>query len=61
MEMLDDEQVAGHAGAPLGKLKVVRAKGRLEQFQNHPKTWIRKAAKTALASIRKAEQVQTRK
>jgi len=61
IEMLDDEQVAGHAIAPLGKLKAIRAKGRLEQFLNHPKAWIRKAAKTALARISKAEHVQTRK
>ncbi len=55
IEMLDDEDVAGHALMALGKLKASRARPAIERFLTHPRTWWRNAAKQALARIEKAE------
>ena len=53
IQLLDDEDVAGHAIEALGKLKAVKAKPNLEKFLTHKKTWWRNAAKNALAKINK--------
>jgi hypothetical protein len=66
IELLSDDQVAGHALMSLGKLKAQKARPNIELLLNHPKPWVRKEAKRALAkldkfSIRrrgKAEQVR---
>jgi HEAT repeat protein len=52
--LLEDEGVAGHAIVALGKLKSLQAIPYIEPFQNHPRTWIRKEAKRAIAKIEKA-------
>jgi HEAT repeat protein len=62
MEVLDDEQVAGHALAGLRKLAPAEARSKVEPFLNHPKTWVRKEAQRTLKAIdRKAAGKSTRK
>ncbi len=53
IELLDDEEVAGHAIVALRKLAPKRARPHLEKFLSHPKTWVRNEAKAALAKIDK--------
>ena len=53
--LLQDDDVAGHAIVALGKLKASRARSYIEPFTRHPKTWWRRAAKSALAKIERAE------
>jgi hypothetical protein len=55
IDLLFDEEVAGHAVMALGKLRATAARTHVERFLNHPKTWVRKEAKKALASIDKAK------
>ncbi len=59
VELLDDEEMAGHAVMGLGKLKAKRAKPHIERFLSHPKAWIRREAKRALAKIDRAEQARS--
>ncbi len=54
LELLADEEVVGHAVMALGKLRARTARARIEPLLNHPKPWIRKEAKRALANIDKA-------
>ena len=54
IELLGDEEVAGHALIALGKLKVQRARLDIERFLDHPKAWVRAEARRALARIDKA-------
>jgi HEAT repeat protein len=54
-DLLDDNDVAGHALRPLGKLRASKARAKIELFLNHPKGWVRKEAKRALAKIDRAE------
>jgi len=51
IELLGDEEVAGHALSALRKLKAKKARSRIEQFLDHPKAWIRKEARRALSKI----------
>lgn len=53
IELLDDEQMTGHALCGLGKLKPRPAgiRSHVEPFLNHPKAWIRKEAKKLLAKL----------
>jgi hypothetical protein len=51
IELLDDEQVAGHALMGLRKLAPPEARSKVEPFLNHPKTWVRKEAQLALKAI----------
>jgi HEAT repeat protein len=51
-EQLDDETVVGHALMALGQLKASQAEAAIEQCLRHPKPWVRKEAKKALAKIR---------
>lgn len=53
IELLDDEQVCGHALMALRKLAPVAAKNAVERFVNHPKTWVRNEARRALGKIEK--------
>jgi len=53
IELLSDEEVAGHALIGLGKLKAGKARPHIESFLDHPKPWIRKEAKKALAKLKK--------
>jgi HEAT repeat protein len=54
IELLEDDEVAGHALIALGKQKDDRARQYIEPFLEHPKAWVRKEAKRALAKIDKA-------
>jgi hypothetical protein len=54
MELLADDEVVGHAVMALGKLRAKTVRSRIEPLLNHPKTWVRKEAKRALANIDKA-------
>lgn len=49
--LLNDEELVGHALMALGKRKVKGARNRIEQLENHPKAWVRKEAKKALAKL----------
>ncbi len=51
--LLSDEEVAGHAVVSLRKLAPPSARDALEPFADHPKTWIRKEARKAIAKIDK--------
>lgn len=51
MGLLNDDEVAGHAIMGLGKLKARAARTAIEGFLDHPKPWVRKEAKKALASM----------
>jgi len=51
MELLDDDEIAGHALIGLQKLKAKRARPLIERFLKHPKAWVRKEASKALASL----------
>lgn len=54
LNLLSDDEVVGHAVMALGKLRAKTARSRIEPLLNHPKPWVRKEAKKALASIDKA-------
>ena len=51
IELLDDEEIAGHALSALRKLAPPEAREAIEPFVNHPKTWVRNEAKRALKKI----------
>lgn len=51
VELLDDDEVVGHAVVALGKLKARAARPAIERFLDNPKAWIRKEAERALAKI----------
>ena len=53
VELLDDEQVAGHALMALRKMAPPEARSAIERFVDHPKTWVRNEARRALAKIDK--------
>lgn len=53
LELLRDDEVAGHALVALGKLKAQRARTAIEPFLDHPKPWVRKEAERALAKIQR--------
>jgi hypothetical protein len=55
INLLDDDEVAGHAIIALGKLKSKKAYPALERFLIHPRSWVRNEAKKAIAKIDKAE------
>jgi HEAT repeat protein len=48
VEMLKDEQLAGHAIIALRKLKAAAARDKIMPFLSHPTPWIRKEAKKFL-------------
>ena len=51
IELLDDNEVAGHALIGLGKLKAEKARSHIGRFLNHSKPWIRKEAERAIAKL----------
>jgi HEAT repeat protein len=55
IDLLQDEDVAGHALIALGRLKAGKARHYIEPFLNHSKSWIRKEANRALAKIDKGK------
>lgn len=56
IELLNDDDVGGHAIVSLGKRRAKKARPQIERFLSHEKTWIRKEAKQAIARIDKAGQ-----
>lgn len=50
-ELLDDEDMTGHALMALGRLKARDARPAIERFLHHPRPWVRKEAKKALAKL----------
>lgn len=55
VDLLDDEEVVGHALVALGKLKDRGARQTIEKFLSHPNAWVRKEASKALSKIDKAK------
>jgi HEAT repeat protein len=55
IDLLDDDEVAGHAIIALRKLKSKKAYPAIKRFLTHPKAWVRNEAKKALAKVDKAE------
>lgn len=55
IDLLEDDLVAGHAISALGKLRSTKAYNEIKKFQNHPKSWIRTAAKRAMVKIEKSK------
>jgi hypothetical protein len=53
IELLNDEEVAGHALIALQRLAPQKARPHIERFLTHPRTWWRNEAKRALAKIDK--------
>jgi len=51
LQLLDDEQVVGHALGAVARLKATVARARVESLLNHPKPWVRKEAKKALVRL----------
>lgn len=51
VELLDDEEIAGHALIALRKKAPPEARSAIEPFVDHPKTWVRNEARRALAKI----------
>lgn len=52
IELLNDEEVAGHALMGLGRMKAQKSKAHIERFLNHPKPWVRKEARKAIAKLK---------
>jgi len=55
IDLLSDNEIAGHAIIGLGNLRNRKARPYIEPFLTHPKTWWRNEAKKALAKIDTAE------
>ncbi len=55
IELLDDEEIAGHALSAIRKLgkKAGKARPHVERFLSHPKAWVRKEAQRAIAKMDK--------
>ena len=51
IQLLGDEQVAGHAVMALGKIGAERARSSIEPLLSSPRSWIRNEAKKALRKI----------
>jgi HEAT repeat protein len=54
IESLADDEISGHAVMALGKLRVQKARPQIERvLAHHPRPWVRKEAKRALANLKK--------
>ncbi len=51
IEMLDSDDLVGHAIGALGQVGARGARSAIEQFLDHPKPWVRKQAKKVLAEL----------
>ena len=60
VQLLDDEDVVGHAVAALRKLSVESTRSHLQRFVSHPEAWVRNEAKKALAKLDKRQQRSNR-
>lgn len=50
-ELLDDDEVVGHAVMALGRLKATEAWPAIERCLEHPQGWVREEARKALAHL----------
>ena len=55
IDLLSEDEVAGHAIMALGKLRSTKARTAIERFLTHPKSWVRREAKKAIARIDKSK------
>ena len=53
IQLLDDDQVSGHAVSALGRLRAQKARPHLERFLTDWRSWVRKKAAKALAKLDK--------
>lgn len=53
IDLLGDNEVAGHAAKALGKLKVRKARVQIERLLEHHEPWVREEASKALARLDK--------
>ena len=53
INLLNDDEIAGHALMGLAKLKAQKSRPYIERFLNHPKPWVRKEASKAFAKLNK--------
>jgi HEAT repeat protein len=51
VDLLGDDEIAGHAVTGLGKLEASEARVHLEAMARHPTEWIREEAKKALKGM----------
>jgi HEAT repeat protein len=51
IELLNDEQIVGHAASALGMIKAPEARQALLSMRNHPRTWVRKEIEKAILKI----------
>jgi hypothetical protein len=51
IELLGDDEVAGHAVVALGKLKAQKARAHIERLTKHANPWVREEASKALARL----------
>jgi HEAT repeat protein len=56
IELLQDDDVAGHAVIALGELRASRAVTYVEQLLSHPKAWVRKEARKALVKMAEGDE-----
>lgn len=54
IDLLNDDEIAGHALMALGKLRAQKARPHIQRFLRASQTWIRNEAKRALAKLDKA-------
>jgi len=51
LDLLQDDDVAGHAVMALGKLRAQRARPAIEALAGHPKSWVRQEVRKALKRL----------
>jgi HEAT repeat protein len=51
MNLLDDEEVCGHAIIAIAKLKARQAVPKIQRLTKHPKPWVRKEAEKAISKL----------
>jgi HEAT repeat protein len=51
IDLLNDDQVVGHAASALGMMKAAAARPHLLKLANYPMTWVRKEAEKAILKI----------
>lgn len=51
IELLDDNELVGHAAIALGKQKATEARSKLEQLLNHSVPWVRLEVRRAISKI----------
>jgi HEAT repeat protein len=57
IQLLADDDVAGHAVMALGTLKAKEARSAIEKLASHPKKWIRNEVQKALAQFGSEQRV----